>query len=46
MLTNLPADRQTIGVSTFGGRLRIVHQSYVPIRGGPAMRYSLLAACG
>ncbi len=33
MLTNFPEDRQTIGVCTFGGRLRIVHQSYVPIRG-------------
>lgn len=47
MLTNLPQDRQTIGVSTFGGRLRIVHQSYAPIRGLlPAIRSSLLAACG
>src|SRR5262249_48889382 len=31
MLTNLPKDRQTLGISTFGGRLRIIHQSYVPI---------------
>jgi hypothetical protein len=31
MLTNLPADRQTIGVCTFAGRLRMVHQSYQPI---------------
>jgi NRPS condensation-like uncharacterized protein len=47
MLTNLPEDRQTLGVSTFGGRLRIVHQSYVPIRGlVPAIRNSLLTACG
>ncbi len=46
MLTNLPEDRQTIGVSTFGGRLRIVHQSYAPIRGlVPAIWNSLLAAC-
>jgi hypothetical protein len=33
MLTNLPADRQTIGVSTFAGQLRMVHQSYEPISG-------------
>jgi Condensation domain len=33
MLTNLPADRQTIGISTFAGRLRMVHQSYQPIPG-------------
>jgi hypothetical protein len=47
MLTNLPGDRQTIGVCTFGGRLRIVHQSYVPIQGlVPAIRNTLLAACG
>jgi NRPS condensation-like uncharacterized protein len=46
MLTNLPEDRQTIGVSTFGGRLRIVHQSYLPIRGlVTAIRNSLLTAC-
>jgi Condensation domain len=46
MLTNYPADRQTIGVCTFGGRLRIVHQSYVPIRGlAAAIRHTLLAAC-
>jgi hypothetical protein len=31
MLTNLPADRQTIGICTFAGRLRMVHQSYQPI---------------
>jgi hypothetical protein len=47
MLTNLPEDRQTIGVSTFGGRLRMVHQSYAPIPGlAPAIRDSLLTACG
>jgi NRPS condensation-like uncharacterized protein len=47
MLTNFPEDRQTIGVGTFGGQLRIVHQSYVPIRGlVPAIRKSLLTACG
>ena len=47
MLTNLPEDRQTLGVCTFGGRLRIIHQSYVPVRGlVPAIRNSLLAACG
>ncbi len=47
MLTNLPEDRQTIGVCTFGGRLRVVHQSYVPIRGlALAIRNTLLAACG
>lgn len=47
MLTNLPEDRQTIGVCTFGGQLRIVHQSYVPIRGlATAIRNSLLTACG
>jgi hypothetical protein len=46
MLTNPPADRQTIGVSTFGGRLRFVHQSYHPIKGLlPAIRNRLLAAC-
>ena len=33
MLTNLPADRQTIGVSRFAGQLRMVHQSYEPISG-------------
>jgi hypothetical protein len=31
MLTNLPADRQTIGICTFAGRLRMVHQSYQQI---------------
>jgi len=47
MLTNLPADRQTTGVSTFGGRLRIVQQSYIPIRGLTlAIRNTLLTACG
>jgi hypothetical protein len=46
MLTNLPEDRQTLGVSTFGGRLRLVHQSYAPIEGLlPAIRETLLAAC-
>jgi hypothetical protein len=33
MLTNLPAHRQAIGVSTFAGWLRMVHQSYQPIPG-------------
>jgi hypothetical protein len=47
LLTNLPADRQTIGVSTFAGQLRIVHQSYEPISGLlKAIRETLLAACG
>ncbi len=47
MLTNLPEDRQTIGVSTFGGQLRIVHQSYAPIPAlAPGIRDTLLAACG
>jgi hypothetical protein len=47
MLTNLPEDRQTLGVSTFGDQLRIVHQSYAPIAGlVPAIRNSLLSACG
>jgi hypothetical protein len=46
MLTNLPEDRQTIGVCTFGGRLRIVQQSYIPIPGlASAIRNSLLAVC-
>jgi hypothetical protein len=45
MLTNLPADRQTIGVSTFAGRLRMVHQSYQPIPGLlEAISRDLLAA--
>jgi hypothetical protein len=38
MLTNPPADRQTIGVSTFAGQLRMVHQSYAPI---PALLESI-----
>jgi hypothetical protein len=47
MLTNLPEDRQTIGVCTFGGQLRIVHQSYVPVRGlARAIRDAIIAACG
>jgi hypothetical protein len=47
ILTDLPEDRQTIGVCTFGGRLRIVHQSYAPIPGlASAIRDSLVAACG
>jgi hypothetical protein len=46
-LTNLPENRQTIGVCTFGGQLRIVHQSYVPVRGlAKAMWNAIIAACG
>lgn len=46
MLTNLPADRQTIGVSTFAGQLRMVHQSYEPIAGLlESIRETLLASC-
>jgi hypothetical protein len=46
MLTNLPEDRQTIGICTFGRQLRIVHQSYVPIRGlALAIRNAVVAAC-
>jgi Condensation domain len=46
MLTNLPADRQTIGVSTFAGRLRMIHQSYQPIAGLlEAIRGTLLTSC-
>jgi hypothetical protein len=46
MLTNLPADRQTIGTATFAGRLRLVHQSYQPIEGLlMAIRDTLLASC-
>jgi hypothetical protein len=46
MLTNLPADRQTIGVSTFAGQLRLVHQSYEPIPGLlQRIRETLLASC-
>ena len=46
MLTNLPADRQTIGVNTFAGRLRMVHQSYQPIPGLlDAIRRTLLSSC-
>jgi hypothetical protein len=47
MLTNLPADRQTIGVSTFAGQLRMAHQSYKPIPGLlESIRGTLLSACG
>jgi len=47
LLTNLPANRQTIGVSTFAGQLRMVHQSYEPISGLlEAIRETLLTACG
>jgi hypothetical protein len=46
MLPNLPADRQTIGISTFAGRLRMVHQSYQPIpRLLDAISGTLLASC-
>ena len=46
MLTNPPANRQTIGVSTFAGQLRMVHQSYEPISGLlEAIRGTLLSAC-
>ncbi len=46
MLTNPPADRQTIGVSTFAGQLRMVHQSYAPIPGLlESIRETLFAAC-
>jgi NRPS condensation-like uncharacterized protein len=46
MLTNPPADRQTIGVSTFAGRLRMVHQSYAPIPGLlESIRETLFASC-
>jgi hypothetical protein len=46
MLTNPPADRQTIGVSTFAGRLRMVHQSYAPISGLlESIRETLFASC-
>jgi condensation domain-containing protein len=47
LLTNLPADRQTVGVSTFAGQLRMVHQSYEPISGLlEAIRGTLVSACG
>jgi hypothetical protein len=47
MLTNLPENRQTIGVCTSGGQLRIVHQSYVPVRGlAKAIWNAIIAACG
>jgi hypothetical protein len=47
LLTNLPADRQAIGVNTFAGQLRMVHQSYEPISGLlEAIRGTLLSACG
>ena len=46
MLTNPPADRQTIGVSTFAGKLRMVHQSYAPISGLlESIRETLFASC-
>ena len=46
MLTNPPADRQTIGVSTFAGRLRMAHQSYRPVSGLlDAIRDDLLGFC-
>jgi hypothetical protein len=46
MLTNPPASRQTIGVSTFAGQLRMVHQSYAPIPGLlDSIRETLFAAC-
>lgn len=46
MLTNLPADRQAIGVSTFAGQLRMVHQSYEPIPGLlESIREILFASC-
>jgi hypothetical protein len=46
MLTNPPADRQTLGVGTFAGSLRFVHQSYRPIAGfAAAIWETLLAAC-
>lgn len=46
MLTNPPADRQTIGVSTFAGKLRMVHQSYAPIPGLlESIRETLSASC-
>jgi len=47
MLTNPPSDRQTIGVSTFAGQLRMVHQSYEPIPGLlESIRETLLTSCG
>jgi NRPS condensation-like uncharacterized protein len=46
MLTIPPKELQTLGICTFGGRLRIVHQSYGPIPGlASAIRDSLLAVC-
>jgi hypothetical protein len=46
MLTNPPANRQTIGVSTFAGQLRMVHQSYEPVSSLlEAIRATLLSAC-
>ena len=46
MLTNPPADRQTIGVSTFAGQLRMVHQSYAPISGLlESIRETLFDSC-
>lgn len=46
ILTHPPADRQTIGVSTFAGRLRMVHQSCKPIPGLlDAIRETLRRSC-
>ena len=46
MLTNLPAERQTIGISTFAGQLRMVHQSYEPISSLlESIRGTLLTSC-
>jgi len=46
MLTNPPADRQTIGVSTFAGQLRMVHQSYEPTSGLlESIRGTLFTSC-
>ncbi len=46
MLTNPPADRQTIGVSTFAGQLRMVHQSYKPTSGLlESIRGTLFTSC-
>jgi hypothetical protein len=47
LLTNPPADRQTVGVNTFAGQLRMVHQSYERIPGLlEEIRGTLLSACG
>ena len=46
MLTHPPLDRQTIGVCTFAGRLRMVQQSYRPVFGLlDAIRDDLLGSC-